>query len=146
MKIILVKLIATGCTTSQKSPVIRFEVPCIDMRYSRMRHWSRVWNLPSRICITEESTDATTDFRPSYVNLLWDLLISRKLLSSTVMHLEASLELKSTRNPLFWLPRVPEFVLIHLHSIQNDIIKAFEQVLCGPSPSILNALNPSMQL
>jgi len=35
--------------TSQKSPETTFETPQMDIRYSCVRHWSRVWNLPSRI-------------------------------------------------------------------------------------------------
>lgn len=35
--------------TSRKSVVIWPEIPCRDILYSRIRHWSRVWNLPSRI-------------------------------------------------------------------------------------------------
>jgi len=37
--------------TSQKSPDICLCIACKVIRYSRSKHWSRVWNLPSLICI-----------------------------------------------------------------------------------------------
>lgn len=78
------KMITKWDSTSQKSPVICLEIPCIDMRYSRMRHWSRVWNLPSRICITGKLTymHATMAFRielSKYIVRLTDLKETFKL-------------------------------------------------------------------
>jgi hypothetical protein len=35
--------------TSQKSLDTRLDIPASDIRYSRARHWSSDWNLPSRI-------------------------------------------------------------------------------------------------
>lgn len=46
-----VQTIVKGRHTSQKSPDTCLDTQLTDMRYSRTRHWSRGWNLPSLIYI-----------------------------------------------------------------------------------------------
>lgn len=60
-----IQTIVRGRHTSQKSSDIRLDTQLTDMRYSRTRHWSRGWNLPSLIYILA----AKRNFKPQKTRL-----------------------------------------------------------------------------
>ena len=49
MRVCFIKKIIRRMYTLKKSLETWLDIPCSDIRYSRIKHWSRVWNLPSRI-------------------------------------------------------------------------------------------------
>lgn len=115
-KIIKICILKKVHHTSEKSVLICPDIPWRDIRYSRIRHWSRVWNLPSRIwkryaLKVETQLKMFVDQKIKLVywsNIYGDLLISRQPSSSRVQFLLVSLMLTSTMCPVFYQPHFPK--------------------------------------